>query len=264
MGIKIYQVDAFTSEPYRGNPAAVCILPELNDDLWMQNVALEMNLSETAFLSKRADGYNLRWFTPEVEVELCGHATLASSHILWETGLLQPEADAHFHTLSGVLTAKRTGNTIELNFPATPPVQVTSAIPEITEALHIIPEYVGKTKFDYIVRVQSENEVRALQPDFVRLKELGLRGVMVTSFSDSKQYDFVSRFFAPGAGIDEDPVTGSAHCCLGPYWSTQLGKKTLKAYQASARGGEIGIQIEGDRVKLTGSAVTVLKGELLP
>jgi PhzF family phenazine biosynthesis protein len=268
MGIQIFQVDAFTDKPFAGNPAAVCILPEPRSDNWMQNVAQEMNLSETAFLHKQEDGFSLRWFTPAVEVDLCGHATLASAHILWETGMLNPQEQARFHTRSGLLTAERKGeeadkiHPIELNFPATPE-EPTHAPPGLSEALGVTFEYIGKNKFDYLVEVDSEQVVRNLKPDFAMLRRLSSRGIMVTSVASSSEYDFVSRFFAPGAGIDEDPVTGSAHCCLGPYWRTRLGKEEFVAYQASERGGVVRVRVAGDRVYLGGRAVTVLRGELL-
>ena len=262
MAIKIYTVDAFTDKPFAGNPAAVCILPEPRDEVWMQNVAREMNLSETAYLYQQKDGYSLRWFTPAVEVELCGHATLASAHILWEAGLLDRRAQARFHTLSGLLTAKIKKGWIEMDFPATPdePADLPTGL---AEALGVNPEYVGKTVFDYLVEVASENVVRSLKPDFAALKTLPIRGVTVTSVADGSEYDFVSRFFAPGAGIDEDPVTGSAHCCLGPYWRRQLGRNEFVAYQASERGGIVRVRVNGDRVLLGGQAVTVLSGELV-
>jgi PhzF family phenazine biosynthesis protein len=266
MGTPIYQVDAFTAEPFRGNPAAVCVLPkpspEAGDAAWMQDVAREMNLSETAFVHKQRDGFSLRWFTPTVEVELCGHATLASAHVLYETGLVPPNAWARFHTLSGLLTAARNGDEIVLDFPATPP-EATDAPPGLLEALGVEPVYVGASRFDYLVEVTSEEVVRDLEPDFAALKALDTRGVMVTSAASSEGFDFVSRFFAPGAGIDEDPVTGSAHCCLGPFWRERLGKDEMVAYQASARGGVVRVRVEGERVRLGGRAVTVLRGELV-
>jgi len=262
MGIAIYQVDAFTEEPFRGNPAAVCILPEPGEQAWMQNVAREMNLSETAFLHRQGNAFNLRWFTPAVEVELCGHATLASAHILWETGLLALEDTALLYTQSGLLTAKRRGEEIELDFPATPPMEATVPV-GLVEALGVVPRYVGKSQYDYVVEVESEEAVRGLKPDFTKLKEISVRGVMVTSVASSGEYDFVSRFFAPGVGVDEDPVTGSAHCCLGPFWSERLGKDKMVAYQASARGGVIQVRVAGKRVYLGGQAVTVLRGELI-
>lgn len=260
MGLRIFQVDAFTDRAFAGNPAAVCILEEPRDEAWMQNLAQEMNLSETAFLRKQEDGFGLRWFTPTVEVALCGHATLASAHILWETGILASKEQARFHTLSGLLTAERKGDWIELNFPATPE-QPATAPPRLIEALGVTPKYIGKSKFDYLVEVDKEETVRNLGPDFGVLREMQVRGVMVTSQATSPGYDFVSRFFAPGSGIDEDPVTGSAHCCLGPFWSRQLGKTELIGYQASKRGGTVRVRVIGDRVHLSGQAVTVFCGE---
>ena len=264
MSVPIYQVDAFTAEPFAGNPAAVCILAAPRSAEWMQNVAKEMNLSETAFLCEQQDGFDLRWFTPAVEVDLCGHATLASAHILWEAELLTPQEQARFHTKSGLLTAQRTGQEIELNFPATPE-KPADAPPGLEKALGVPFAYVGKSRFDYLVEVESEQIVRDLKPDFALLKTLPIRGIMVTSQASSPEYDFVSRFFAPGAGIDEDPVTGSAHCCLGPHWRDRLGKDSFLAYQASARGGVIRVTVDVDanRVRLGGRAVTVLRGELL-
>jgi PhzF family phenazine biosynthesis protein len=262
MGIAIYQVDTFAEKPFRGNPAAVCILLEPGEEAWMQDVAREMNLSETAFLHRQGDRFNLRWFTPAVEVELCGHATLASAHILWETGLLAEEDIAQFHTRSGLLTAEHRSEEIELNFPATPPTEASVPV-GLVEALGVVPRYVGKSRYDYVVEVESEEVVRGLKPDFVRLKGISVRGVMVTSVASSGKYDFVSRFFAPGTGVDEDPVTGSAHCCLGPFWSERLGKDEMVAYQASARGGVIRVRVADKRVYLGGRAVTVLRGELV-
>ena len=263
MSLTIYQVDAFTDRPFAGNPAAVCLLPAPRDEVWMQNVAREMNLSETAFLVKRADGYDLRWFTPAMEVDLCGHATLACAHILWEIGELPPDQAARFHTRSGLLTATLGADRIEMDFPATPP-EPTEAPPVLLQALGIVaPRYVGQSVFDYLVEVESEAMVRELAPNHNLLKELGIRGVMVTSRAEAEDIHFVSRFFGTGAGIDEDPVTGSAHCCLGPHWGERLGRRELVAYQASARGGTVQVRLEGDRVILGGQAVTVLKAELL-
>jgi PhzF family phenazine biosynthesis protein len=262
MAEKIFQVDAFTDKPFAGNPAAVCILHEERDASWMQDVAREMNLSETAFLQRREDGFDLRWFTPEVEVDLCGHATLASAHVLWEEGLLDRDEQARFHTLSGLLTADYREGEVELDFPATPAEPVRPP-DNLEKALGVIPVCVGKSVYDYLAEVESEEAVRNLRPDLGLLKTLDVRGTIVTSRSDSPAYDFVSRFFAPGAGIDEDPVTGSAHCCLGPYWSRRLGKKEFVAYQASERGGTVRVRLEGDRVGLGGRAVTVLRGLLV-
>lgn len=262
MGLKITQVDAFTDQPFRGNPAAVCVLPAPRDEQWMQDVACEMNLSETAFLDPVGrGGFNLRWFTPSTEVALCGHATLASAHVLWEAEYLKPQEVARFHTTSGLLTAARKGDWIELDFPAVRE-QAAPVPPGLAEALGVKIKYIGKNKFDYLVEVESERMVREMAPDFTALRKMTVRGVSVTSRSDSPEYDFVSRFFAPGSGIDEDPVTGSAHCCLGPFWGERLAKTELVAYQASARGGTVRVRLNGERVILGGQAVTVLRGEL--
>jgi PhzF family phenazine biosynthesis protein len=259
--IPITHVDAFTATPFGGNPAAVCLLPGARPDTWMQNVAREMNLSETAFLHPSGDGYNLRWFAPSAEVDLCGHATLASAHVLWEEGHLAPEQPARFHTKSGVLSAKRRGEWIEMDFPATP--DEPDAIPlELAEGLHVTPKYVGRSKFDFLAELESEEAVRKIQPDLALLRLLHCRGVIVTSRASTGGYDFISRFFAPAIGVDEDPVTGSAHSCLGPFWSKRLGKTELLAYQASARGGVVRVRMNGDRVLLGGQAVTVLRGQL--
>ncbi|HYN07761.1 MAG TPA: PhzF family phenazine biosynthesis protein [Vicinamibacterales bacterium] len=262
MSLTVIQVDAFTSQPFEGNPAAVCVLPAPRDAVWMQNVAREMNLSETAFLVRRDSGFDLRWFTPAVEVDLCGHATLASAHALWEGGHLPAGDVANFHTKSGLLTARKLDDWIELNFPATPASPVPA--PEgLAAALGVSPRFVGKSRFDYLVEVENEAIVRNLRPDFSRLRELPVRGVMVTSAATTPGLDFVSRFFAPGSGIDEDPVTGSAHCCLTPFWSARLGKTSLVARQVSSRGGTMRVTLDGDRVRLAGQAVTVMRGELV-
>jgi PhzF family phenazine biosynthesis protein len=226
---KIFQVDAFADRPYTGNPAAVCLLPEPIDGRLMQSIAMEMNLSETAFLHQEKDHYSLRWFTPAVEVDLCGHATLASSHILW-TEYGAKDKTLRFITRSGELQATRDSDHIWLNFPATD-VKETEAPPGLIEAMGVAPRSVGTSRFDYLVEVDSPEIVRAVSPDFGRLKEYKIRGVIVTA-RDGGEFDFVSRFFAPGAGIDEDPVTGSAHCALGPYWMSQLGKTEFSAEQA--------------------------------
>jgi PhzF family phenazine biosynthesis protein len=262
MGLPIVQVDAFTATPFSGNPAAVCLLPEARDDPWMQQVAREMNLSETAFLLRRPDGFDLRWFTPATEVDLCGHATLASAHVLWEDGHLAAPQTARFHTRSGLLTAERSGDWINLNFPAVPEEETPP--PEgLAQALGVTPIYVGKNRTGLLVQVATEEQVRTLQPDFTALKKLPARGIIVTSQSTRPEFDFVSRYFAPQAGIDEDPVTGSAHCCLAPFWANHLHKDQFIAYQASARGGVVRLRLAGDRVHLGGQAVTVLRGELL-
>ncbi len=263
MGIPIYQVDSFTSEPFKGNPAGVCLLDHPADEAWMQHVAAEMNLSETAFVVKRSDGaFDLRWFTPAVEVELCGHATLAAAHILWEIEVLAADSEARFHTASGLLTAVREGDRITLDFPANPPEPIEPP-PGLLDALGVTASYVGRTRFDYFVGVGETGAVREASPNFGELKRLGVRGVMITARSDDDAYHFVSRFFAPGAGIDEDPVTGSAHCALAPFWAAKLGRVELVGYQASARGGVVYCRVAGDRVLLSGQAVTVLRGDLI-
>jgi predicted PhzF superfamily epimerase YddE/YHI9 len=220
-----------------------------------------MNLSETAYLYEDIDGYKLRWFTPSTEVELCGHATLASAHILWETGRLGTNGKVEFHTLSGTLTAVWSGGCIELDFPSE--LEEEADAPRVlSESLGVRPVYVGRNRFDYLVEVESEEILRNIKPDFVLLGSIPVRGVMVTSVSDSQEYDFISRFFGPAAGINEDPVTGSAHCCLGPYWEKKMGKSEFLAYQASERGGVVGVRVKGGRVILSGKAVTVFKGHL--
>lgn len=263
MGQEIFQVDAFTNQPFAGNPAAVCLLSQPVEDSWMQNVAKEMNLSETAFLHKQVDGFNLRWFTPATEVDLCGHATLASAYILWKMGYLPPDQQARFHTLSGLLTAKREGDWIELDFPAKVATKLDVTADDLIQALGATPQYVGKNQMDYLLELDSEETVRNLKPDFGLLKSVPVRGVIVTSKANSPDYDFVSRFFAPGVGIDEDPATGSAHCCLGPFWRDRTGKDDFVAYQASARGGVIKVSCRGERVLLSGQAVLVLRGEIV-
>ena len=260
--ISLIQVDAFTDRPFRGNPAAVCLLDSARSAEWMQAVAMEMNLSETAFLTPRDEGWDLRWFTPAVEVDLCGHATLASAHALWETGMLAAGGVARFHTRSGVLTCLQRDSWIEMDFPATVDEEIEP--PEgLADALGLLPEYVGRNAFDYVVEAAGEEAVRGLQPDYARLKRLQARGIIVTSRVSHGDFDFVSRFFAPASGIDEDPVTGSAHCALGPFWAKRLGKADFLAYQASPRGGVVKVRVEGDRVLLGGQAVTVMRGQLI-
>jgi len=276
----IFHVDAFADRPFTGNPAAVCLLSEPPDDAWLQSVAAEMNLSETAFLlPHHEDGWTLRWFTPTVEVDLCGHATLASAHVLWALGLVPAGDQARFHTRSGLLTADRAqgatddggeeGETwIWLDFPATPaepwPVPVG-----LDEALGVTPLVTARTRFDLLVEVADEAQVRGLRPDVTRLARAtpSERGVLVTAPASRDGYDFVSRFFAPQSGVDEDPVTGSAHCALAPYWTERLGRDRgdeLVGYQASARGGIVRVRMAGggERVRLGGQAITVLQGEL--
>jgi PhzF family phenazine biosynthesis protein len=260
MSVPIVQVDAFTAVPFAGNPAAVCVLPEPRDDQWMQNVASEMNLSETAFLHPEGDGYRLRWLTPAIEVDLCGHATLASAHVLWEDSHIKPDAEARFHTRSGLLTCRRDGAWIEMNFPIKL-AEPAEAPASLSEALGADPTYVGRNQFDYLVEVTDEAILRSLRPNHQLLRQLPVRGVIVTA--RGREYDFVSRFFAPGAGVDEDPVTGSAHSALAPYWAARLKKDSMTGFQASARGGVVKVRVDGARVYMSGQAVTVLRGNLL-
>jgi PhzF family phenazine biosynthesis protein len=264
MGQIITQVDAFTNTRFAGNPAAVCVLPTAQDDNWMQNVAQEMNLSETAFLVRQDDGFNLRWFTPTVEVPLCGHATLASAHVLWSEGHLSPDEAARFSTKSGVLIAKQQGEWIELDFPVNHS-QVITAPSELSQALGVPCKSVYQNSLGYLIEVESEDLVRQMQPNFQQMKTLPVAKVIVTSLTlPDSPYDFISRFFAPGVGINEDPVTGAAHCCLAPFWRDRLGKDELLAYQASRRGGIVKVRYAGgDRVFLAGQALTVMRGELI-
>ena len=261
--LPLYLVDAFTDRPFAGNPAGVCLLDHARDEAWMQRVAAEMNQAETAFLERRGDDFGLRWFTPTVEVDLCGHATLGSAHVIWETGVSSAPI-LRFHTKSGVLTARRVDERIELDFPAlermerVPPSGLLPAL-GIAEA-----RWIGGNRMDYLIEVDSAAIVRGLKPDFMKLRAstAEVRGVIVTSVNDDPSHDVVSRFFAPGSGIDEDPVTGSAHCALAPYWAARLGKTELRAYQASPRGGTVETVLQGDRVLLRGRAATVVAGEL--
>ncbi len=258
----IVQVDAFTDEPFHGNPAAVCVLGRPREEAWMGAVAREMNLSETAFLVHRGDGdWDLRWFTPMVEVDLCGHATLASAHVLWTEGH-SAEAALRFHTRSGTLGARRGGAWIELDFPSEPPKPAEAPV-GLVEALGVSPRWTGRNRMDFLLELASEKEVRGVEPDFARLSRVPARGVIVTSRADEPSFDFVSRFFAPAVGVVEDPVTGSAHCCLTPFWAERLERDAMTAYQASARGGTLRVRQDGQRVRIAGQAVTVLRGELL-
>ena len=260
--IRCWQVDAFTNRPFAGNPAAICWLESEADPIWMQSVASEMNLSETAFVRRLPDGLELRWFTPTVEVDLCGHATLATAHALWSSDLVPQGKPLCFHTRSGVLTCTQNGDFIELDFPSTPPtaVPITSAL---SEALGAQPSFLGKSCFDYLAVLDSAEAVRSLKPDFRKLEKIPVRGVIVTAPADDPSFDFVSRFFAPALAVDEDPVCGSAHCCLTPYWAERLNKTHLMAHQVSARGGVLRLRLNGDRVILGGQAVIVWRGELL-
>lgn len=260
----LYQVDAFTDQPFAGNPAAVVLLDEMPDNEWLQHVAAEMNLSETAFaapLGERAR-YKLRWFTPVAEVDLCGHATLATSHVLWEFGALADTEAVTFETASGTLGAARDGDRIVLDFPAEPAEEIDD-IMGLSKALGPRPVFVGSSRLDFLVELEDEAAVRGLEPDMHAIEQIGMRGVIVTARGHGDSYDFVSRYFAPRFGIPEDPVTGSAHCVLAPYWSAKLGRNALVGYQASARGGTVGVELAGNRVKLRGQAVTMFSGTLL-
>lgn len=264
--MKLLQIDAFTDEPFAGNPAAVCLLDGPAGGAWMQSLAGEMNLSETAFVHPAGEVFGLRWFTPAVEVDLCGHATLATAHALWEEGLLDPAEAAVFDTLSGRLTASRRGDGIELDFPAEAP-ESCEPPPGLLDALGgIAAVAMARNRFDILLEVADEATVRSLQPDFRRLASLPVRGVMVTSRAGhgllAEGVDFVSRFFAPAVGVDEDPVTGSAHCCLGPWWERRLEASDLVGRQVSPRGGTVAVRVREDRVLLGGRAVTVFRGEL--
>lgn len=261
MPLPLCIVDAFTEKRFAGNPAAVCLLNKPRSEEWLQAVAAEMNLSETAFLHPEADGYRLRWFTPTVEVDLCGHATLASAHILWESQRCPPGTPIRFHTRCGTLTTQQVDGCIELDFPALP-VRSCAQPPDLATYLGAALGFVGNNGMDYLCQVDNEETLRALKPDMSGLRTIPTRGLIVTSRSRDPGFDFVSRFFAPAVGVPEDPVCGSAHCALGPFWAEQLGKTDLRAYQASPRGGIIRVRVRGDRVCLGGYAVTVLRGEL--
>ena len=257
----LFQVDAFTDKPFKGNPAAVVLLEENADSGWMQNVAREMNLSETAFVYPKSNSFGLRWFTPKTEVDLCGHATLASAHVLWESGQVPHDQVIKFSTLSGRLSARKTKKNIELDFPANAllPGDLSE---EILIAIGGVPEFIGISAEKWLLEFGSEKEIISLSPDFSALRQHTGRGLIVTSRSDKAGVDFVSRYFAPWIGIDEDPVTGSAHTILGPYWSKKLAKNYLTAHQVSERGGVLHLRVSGDRVYIGGQAITIFKGEL--
>jgi PhzF family phenazine biosynthesis protein len=265
MSVPLYQIDAFSREAFGGNPAAVCLLEREADSTWMQRVAAEMNLAETAFVVPGASAFGLRWFTPTVEVALCGHATLASAHALWETGRVPVASRIAFETQSGILTAERDGDLVAIELPSRP-VVACPVPPRLSEAIGVEPRVIGETTpgiahGNLLVELENEAAVRSLTPRFDTLRQIPA-GVIVTARADTAPYDFVSRYFAAPYGIDEDPVTGSAHCSLGPYWAPKLGKTTFLAWQASPRGGELRVTLRGDRVRLAGHAVTVLRGEL--
>jgi PhzF family phenazine biosynthesis protein len=265
MSQTIVQVDAFTDMPFLGNPAAVCMTPGPVDAGWMSRLAREMNLSETAFLHPVEEGFSLRWLTPTVEVNLCGHATLAAAHLLWEDGVIAADAPALFQTRSGVLTATRSSDGwITLDFPSQPVIR--AAIPAEVETLAavlgvpIVSAWMNAS--DMLVELDSEATLRRLRPDFARLKRFAVRGIIATARASTPGFDFVSRFFAPAVGIEEDPVTGSAHCCLGPFWAERFDRTTFVAHQASERGGTIRVEVAGPRVRLGGQAVTILRATL--
>lgn len=273
--IPVFQVDAFTTEPFRGNPAAVCLLSQSADDRWLQNVAAEMNLSETAFVYPDSSQLRIRWMTPKVEVDLCGHATLAAAHVLHSLSQqnLLPEflkpfcnsAMLQFNSRSGILTAEFAGDRITLDFPAST-CTATGQSEKLFNALGVTSEqviYFGRTEFDLLLQLSTAQAVRQLSPHMSALAEIPARGILVTALGDAADHDVISRFFAPSCGIDEDPVTGSAHCALAPFWAPQFGRNTLYGYQASARGGRVQMELRGDRVRLTGQAITVLEGNLL-
>ena len=259
--MRIFIVDAFTDKLFRGNPAAVCILDEEISDELKQKIAAEMNLSETAFVLRQDSGFDLRWFTPVAEVELCGHATLASAHILWHEGILQEKEEAIFRTLqSGILRAGKTGDNIVLNFPSIVP-QITEHEDAVRSLFSNEPFYIGLAGNHFFVELPSVKHVTEYKPNFTKISRLPKYGLIITSASEG-EFDFVSRFFAPAVGVNEDPVTGSAHCSLCTYWAGKLEKKKMRAYQASKRGGVIGVELKEDRVYLSGNAVTFLIGEI--
>jgi PhzF family phenazine biosynthesis protein len=260
--MKLFQVDSFAQPPFTGNPAAVCLLTEPAEDTWRQRIAGKVNLAATAFVEPRPDGFGLRWFSPRVELTLCGHGTLAAAHVLWEEGLLDAPDQARFQTVAGILTAQREGPWIQMDFPAEPESEAFDALEDLSRALGLRPDYVGRNRLDYLAQVESEEVVRGLAPDRALLERLPTRGVIVTARGFG-EYDFVSRYFAPAIGIDEDHATGSAHCCLGPFWAARLGKNEMLAFQASPRGGVMRVRLDGDRVLLGGKAVIVGRGEVV-
>jgi len=259
--MRIFLVDAFADAPFRGNAAAVCLPDRKLSDAWMQSLAQEMAQAETAFVQPLGDPFRLRWFTPSQEVDLCGHATLASAHILWEESLVPAETPIAFSTNSGNLVCSRNDGRIDMDFPleAAEPTEGQA----IAEALHEQPAWTGANRMDWLVELPSEHLLRSLTPDFQAIARLGRRGVIVTAQAENgADYDFVSRFFAPNAGVPEDSVTGSAHCALGPYWAAKLGNPSLTGFQASRRGGYVRVTVRDDHVVLSGHAVTTLRGEI--
>lgn len=264
MSTPITWVDAFTDEPFAGNPAAICVLPGAAPEPWMQAIARELGLSETAFVHREGADWRLRWFTPTAEVDLCGHATLAAAHVLWSRDHVPAGSAIVFHTKSGPLHARARDSWIELDFPAEPAIAEEPPA-DLLDALGLGRAiWIGRNRLDWLVVLDREADVRGLAPDFARLKAIPARGVIVTAAADpGTSWDFVSRYFAPAFGIDEDPVTGSAHCCLAPYWGERWGKTSLVGRQVSARGGTVMVERRGPRIALSGRAVTVLHGELL-
>ena len=262
MQAELHLVDAFTRSAFRGNTAGVCIPDGPADTAWMQQVAAELKHSETAFLFPDGGSWNLRWFTPAKEVELCGHATLAAAFVLYETGRVPGDKPVSFSTLSGKLSAWKDGDWISMDFPAEPPA-ASMPIPGLGHALGIEPVYTGRNRFDILVELPLADDVCSLEPDMEALSPIRARGFIVTAVSDIPGTDFVSRFFAPSVGVPEDPVTGSAHCCLGPYWGEKLKKAEMTGFQCSARGGSVRVKPAGGRVILSGHAVHVFSGNLL-
>ncbi|WP_372724352.1 PhzF family phenazine biosynthesis protein [Novipirellula sp.] len=264
--VPLWQVDAFTERPFHGNPAAVCLLDTAANPEWMQHVAAEMNLAETAFVTptRIKNTFDLRWFTPTTEVDLCGHATLAAAHVLIEQRQVDECVPIRFQTRSGELKCQPKERKIALDFPSTPANESLDATETqaCQSVLGITAIFAARTKFDILLVVEDPQTVRELKPNFVSMADIETRGIIVTACADEEGVDFVSRFFAPRCGINEDPVTGSAHCCLAPYWSARLGRNPLIGYQASSRGGMVHAEIKGDRVQLSGNAVTVMEGKL--
>jgi PhzF family phenazine biosynthesis protein len=251
----IYQVNAFVAKDCTGNPAGVCLLPAKRDVAYYRKVAIKMDMAETAFIYREGSNYQLRWFTRNgSEVDLCGHATLATSHILWTKGYMATDKPIYYDTKSGVLSARKKNALLILDFPRDNVKELKSKKPDLAAALGVTPLFTGETKFDYLVVVDTEATIKNLKPDFNRLKKLLNRGVIVTAKANSREYDFVSRFFAPAIGIDEDPVTGSAHTALGPYWGAILKKKELTGYQSSREGGIVKVTVLKDRVLVGGRA----------
>jgi PhzF family phenazine biosynthesis protein len=262
MTMKLFQVDAFTQDPFKGNPAAVCLLSQSRPDDWMLALAAEMNLSETAFLLPEGDAWRLRWFTPKTEVSLCGHATLASAKVLFETGLAPKRQPIQFATQSGLLAASWREGKVELDFPIMRPEPV-EVDPRVRSALDLDIQNSVRSGNYFLYEAESAEMIRRASPDFKALAESPAPEVIITARSDEPQFDFISRFFAPQLGIDEDPVTGSAHCVLAPYWAEKLGKETFAAYQASARGGVLDVTLAGDRVRIAGYARIIFEADLL-